>query len=346
MRRTTGITGAGAVLLAMLMIAILIGLGSTAIEAYEQRSTEPAAEESSNTNSGQAVPTAATDAVANAPIVVNQPESTSGPLYQAPTGVTAIAVHAWRLGTDELLIDRDAGARMQVGSIVKIATALVALQFVGLDEEVLIDSTDLVDPAVYSNMALVAGDTLTVEQLLQGLLIPSGGDAAEALARHVGEMISGSDDPASARTAFVDEMNAYAARLGLEDTRFANASGDDNAGSYSTAHDISILAAELLKSPELTAIVETPSYEFTSVGGNVYTGFNTNAMLGEDGVIGVKTGSTGDAGGCVVLAQPTADGGYTITTILGSYLAYNELNQIVADARWDDARLIFDVIDP
>ena len=87
-----------------------------------------------------------------------------------------------------------------------------------------------------------------------------------------------------------------------------------------------------------------PGYEFTSIGGNAYSALNTNAMLGEGGVIGVKTGSTGSAGGCVVLARTDADGETTIVTILGSDLSYNELNQIVADARWDDARQLFSAI--
>ena len=64
----------------------------------------------------------------------------------------------------------------------KIATALVVLDYVSPDDEIMIDQTDLVDTSLYSNMGLVAGDTLTVEQLLQGLLVASGTDAAQALA--------------------------------------------------------------------------------------------------------------------------------------------------------------------
>lgn len=337
-------TGAGAVLLATLVLALLIGIGSTAIEGSDRGSGD------SNVNANVpievgALPTADAGADGNIANVAGESDAPVGPLFQAPASVTAIAVHAWRPGTDELLIDRSADERMGVGSVVKIATAIVALQNADLDEEVVIDPTDLVDPAVYSNMALIAGDTLTVEQLLMGLLIPSGGDAAEALARFVGTKLSGSTDPAAARAAFVEAMNEWAGQLGLQNTRFANASGDDDANSYSSARDVSIMAAELLESPALAGMVEMPSYEFTSPGGNPYTAFSTNAMLGEGGVIGVKTGSTGDAGGCVVLARADADGGVTIITILGSDLAYNELNQIVSDARWDDARLVFQTID-
>jgi len=67
---------------------------------------------------------------------------------------------------------------------------------------------------------------------------------------------------------------------------------------------------------------------------------NTNQLLGVDGVVGIKTGSTGDAGGCVVLAQVRDDGTMVILTILGSDLAYDELNRITTDMRWDDAQQV------
>ena len=327
--------------LAMLALAVVIGLGSSAIVASDQG--EPGASNSGETLGQIIVPTPTSEGAAA--IVVAEPTPTTGPRFQAPQSVTAVAIHAWAPETGEVLINQAASERMQVGSIVKVATAVVALQYVALDDVVVIDSTDLVDPAIYSNMGLVAGDTLTVEQLLMGLLIPSGGDAAEALARYVGAGLSGSDDPDTARNAFVDAMNEWAVELGLTDTSFANASGDDADGGYSSAHDVSVMAARLLDVPVLVDIVGTASYEFTSDGGTVYTGYNTNALLGEDGVFGIKTGSTGDAGGCVVLARYDDAGDVEIVTILGSELEYNELNQIVVDARWDDARLLFQTID-
>lgn len=327
-------------LLAMLTLAMLIGIGSSVLESGDRHS---AASGHGDNLPHIVVPTPTTEA--GAPIIVAEPTATTGPLFQSPTNVSAVAVHIWRPETDEVLIDRSADERMQVGSIVKVATAIVALAHADLDDAVGIDGTDLVDPAVYSNMALIAGDRLTVEHLLMGLLIASGGDAAEALARHVGSQLSGSDDPDVARAAFVDAMNAWASDLGLTDTSFANATGDDADGSYSTAHDVSVMAAALLESRVLTEMVGMGSYEFTSMSGNLYTGINTNALLGQQGVFGVKTGSTGDAGGCVVLARTDAAGAIEIITILGSDLAYNDLNQIVLDARWDDARLLIQTID-
>jgi len=196
-------------------------------------------------------------------------------------------------------------------------------------------------------MGLVAGDKLSVEPLLQGLLVASGTDAAQALARVAGTSISGSDDPDTARAAFISAMNDYATQLGLTQTHFANPGGEDDPGNYSTAKEIALLGGELMQEPMLADIVAMPSYSFVSTGmGQTYEGANTNQMLGTDGIVGVKTGSTDQAGGCVVLAQDGAGvGDLMIVAILGSDLTYNDLSQIVTDTRWADAQAIFAGID-
>jgi len=231
-----------------------------------------------------------------------------------------------------------------IASTVKIVTALVTLLHVDLADEVTIEESDLVDPMVHSNMMLMVGDTLTVEQLLQGLLIPSGSDAANALARYVGTQIGDDPDPDTAIALFVDTMNAYVEELGLEHTRFANPTGDDDADSYSSAHDIAILGAELMANPALAEIAGMSDYSFTSLDqGNTYTGVTTNQLLDQNGIIGIKTGSTGEAGGCVILARETTDGGTQIIAILGADIEYTE-NIITLDTRWDDARAIIALV--
>jgi D-alanyl-D-alanine carboxypeptidase len=200
----------------------------------------------------------------------------------------------------------------------------------------------------FSNMELRAGDTLTVSTLLYGMLIPSGNDGADALARHVGSQLSGSSDPSEAAAAFVAEMNAFAETLGLRNTRFTNPSGLDAETSYSTAHDLAILFGELMKDETLARIVAEPAYSFYSVGpeNRQYQADSTNQRLNQNGVIGGKTGSTGNAGGCVVLARNVeGSGGPVITAILGSDLAYDDNDKITTDVRWDDADRIFDAMD-
>ncbi|HYH10898.1 MAG TPA: serine hydrolase [Thermomicrobiales bacterium] len=262
--------------------------------------------------------------------------------------VTAQGVYAYDLNTGIELFAKNEHERMSIGSVVKIVTALVTVKHANLDDEVVIIEADLVDDPSYSNMGLNAGDTLTVSQLLYGLLIPSGSDGADALARHVGKIITGSDDPIAQYDAFVREMNAFIAEQGLENTRFTNPHGIDAPNNYSTAYDISILSGLLMKNEDLARIVGEPGYSFVSVGPEArqYEDQNTNQMLGQSGVVGIKTGSTDEAGGCVVLARTTNNGNSTvITAVLGSDLTYDANSAIVTDERWTDASRLFEFMD-
>lgn len=274
------------------------------------------------------------------------PRSTSATI-QVPD-VTAQGVYAYDLNTGIELFARNEHERMPIGSVVKVVTALVTVKHANLDDEVVIIESDLVDDPSYSNMSLQAGDTLTVSQLLYGLLIPSGSDGADALARHVGGIITGSDDQIAQYDGFMREMNQFIAEQGLENTRFTNPHGLDAPNNYSTAYDISILSGLLMQNETLARIVGEPGYSFVSVGPEArqYQEQTTNQLLGQNGVVGIKTGSTGDAGGCVVLARQANDGNSTvITAVLGSDLTYDGNSSIVEDERWGDASRLFDFMD-
>ena len=265
-----------------------------------------------------------------------------------PPSVSARAIFAYDLASGVVLYEKNPTERMQVGSTVKIATALAVMKHGNLADEVPILEADQVDWDTYSNMRLTAGDTLTVGTLLYGLLLPSGNDGANALARHVGAQISGSDDPDTAKLAFVQAMNDIVAELGLKNTRFANPSGIDARSSYSSAHDMAILFGELMKDEKLAAIVGEPAYSFYSVGGRPrqYEGKTTNQLLNQLGVIGGKTGTTDAAGGNVVLARDVNEGANTvITAVLGAEVAYGDDGMVSEDARWDDARKILSDMD-
>lgn len=266
-----------------------------------------------------------------------------------PPEVTAQGIFSFDIASGITLYEKNPDERLQIGSTVKVATALVVLKHGDPADEVLIEESDTVDITVYSNMQLQAGDTLTVGTLLYGLLIPSGNDGANALARHVGLGLCGCDDATDASEAFIQAMNDYAAELGLENTRFANPSGIDAEGTYSSARDIATLFGELMKNERLANIVAESAYQFLSVGPNprTYSEDTTNDLLGQLGVIGGKTGSTEDAGGCVVLArQVNGDANTVITAVLGADLEYQD-SVIVdgSDQRWDDARDIFGAMD-
>ncbi|MEJ7839392.1 MAG: hypothetical protein WKF81_11280 [Thermomicrobiales bacterium] len=266
----------------------------------------------------------------------------------APTGLTAQSVYSFDATSDVLLYSQNPDERLAIGSLVKIVTALIVMETVSdLSTEVLIDESDTVDITVYSNMQLVAGDTLTVSLLLYGLLIPSGNDGARALARYAGSQISGNDDPDTARSAFVDRMNAFAQEQGLVNSQFLNADGIDARDTFSTAREIAALFSLLMDNERLREIVSLPTYRGTSSGpeARVYEDDTTNQRLGQNGIIGGKTGTTEEAGACVAFAREDASGNTVITAILGSTAEYNDSSELVTDERWNDADTLLGAMD-
>jgi D-alanyl-D-alanine carboxypeptidase len=144
-----------------------------------------------------------------------------------------------------------------------------------------------------------------VLDLLHGLLLRSGLDAAVVLAEYI----------AGEEAGFVAMMNERAASLGLADTHFANASGIDDANQYTSAADIAALGAVLLSDPALAEIVRTKEYQPAWERGPIE---NINLMLNVyDGAIGVKTGYTDEAGQTIVAAADR-DGRRLITSVLHS----------------------------
>lgn len=261
--------------------------------------------------------------------------------------VTAAGVFAYDIATGETIYSANADERRPVGSLAKIMTALVTLDHRALDAEVMVTEADMVAPG-YSTMWLQGGDTLTVEQLLTGVLLASGGDAARALARDIGTGLSGSDDPAIAVAAFVDAMNGRAADLGLTGTRFANPDGEDSADAWSTAHDVALMFGAVQEQPVLTAILAQVEYGFVSAGPErrEYGGLTTNQLAGRHGITGAKTGSTEAAGGCLVLARTANQGRTTvIIALLGSNLVYDETGMQIEDDRWTDATTLIEEMD-
>lgn len=260
-----------------------------------------------------------------------------------PPEVTARAVFAVDTTAGVELYARNADEELPPASLTKIASAIVVLQNAELDEAVTIAERDLVDATLYSSMNLVAGDTLTVEQLLYGMMLPSGNDAALALARHVGERLGATGDPVA---AFVEAMNRLAADLRLKNTRFTNPVGLDDPDHYSSARDLAVLARRAMSFRIFREIVREPSYTVVSIGPEQrpYELVNFNRLLG-DGVHGIKTGSTEAAGGCLVIASWAHGRNRVITVILGSDLAYGADNQIATDARWEDMSAILSAMD-
>lgn len=270
--------------------------------------------------------------------------------------VTAQAVYVYDATADQVLSASNEDERRAPASTIKIVTAMVVIDNVPLDAQVVVDAQDVTDPeSGESTMGLVAGDTLTVDQLLTGLLLPSGNDAARTLARFVGTQLLNGDsgDPIE---RFVQAMNDKIAAAGLTNTQATSPDGfSDSDDMYTTASDLAHLGALAMGYEEIASIAKLATAEVTSIGPEAHVmGIrNTNQFLPDsgydyatDGVIGLKSGSTTKAGACLVLAEQERGGNLVIAVVLGSDLAYNdETGMIKVDARWDDMRSLLGAVD-
>ena len=198
----------------------------------------------------------------------------------------------FNLSTGQVLWQRNPDTRLRIASLTKMMTALLTVKSVVPDAHVLITKA-AVDSAGSKVGVLPLGKHVRVETMLYGLLLPSGNDAAIALAQHVAGSIKG----------FVTRMNAEAARLGMSCTRYSSPSGYFNANNFSCPADLAVLAHEDLAQPRLAKIVGTYSAQepLPIKGGKVYL-YNNNPLLiyHYPGVTGLKTGFTDAAGRCLV----------------------------------------------
>ncbi|WP_433547260.1 D-alanyl-D-alanine carboxypeptidase family protein [Streptomyces sp. CA-294286] len=226
-----------------------------------------------------------------------------------------------------------ADTRLSTGSTTKIMTAQVVLSTKGLnlDTKVTIQKaySDYIVSKGASSARLIVGDKVSIRQLLYGLMLPSGCDAAYALADKVG---TGKTREARVKS-FIGKMNATAKSLGMKNTRFDSFDGISNGSNYSTPRDLSKLAAQTMKNNHFKAIVKTRSttQRVTTKNGGYrnMSWTNTNKLLGSySGAIGVKTGSGKQAKYCLVFAATRGK-----RTVVGAVLAStNEVNR-TADAK-------------
>jgi D-alanyl-D-alanine carboxypeptidase (penicillin-binding protein 5/6) len=212
------------------------------------------------------------------------------------------------LDTGQILWGTEAQERRPIASITKIMTALIVIQRTDPSDVVTVgpDAAASVSSAGASELGLVPGERISIQDLLYALLLQSANDAAVALAEHVAGSVEG----------FVDEMNAEARRLHLADTRFASPNGLDDTG-YSSARDLAVLTRAAFESPLFASIVRTKFHRIPSPSGTPRMIQNRNVLLWlYPGALGVKTGFTTPAGFCVVAAA-TRDGLRLMAVILG-----------------------------
>ncbi len=270
----------------------------------------------------------------------------------------AILVNADDPATSIYGIEKNADVQCATGSTVKILTCMLAIESGRLDEVATVSDNAVNFNKKYNSlMGLEAGQKWTIRDLLYGLMLPSGNDAAIAIA----EQLAGSTK------AFASQMNEKAKELGMTHSHFVTVHGKDNKDHYSTARDMAILTAWALQNNTFRQIVSTTTYTCSDTSGrNTITLQNTNRLLIDatsDGsytpisclypdAIGVKTGDTNAAGKCFIAAA--SRGGVTLIAVLlggtlddAEYLAKSaNMNAKTKDPynaqRFEDAIAMFD----
>lgn len=232
---------------------------------------------------------------------------------------------------------RSADEQVKIASITKVMTAILAVENCKMDEKITVSNAAA---AVGNSTAgLLEGDELTVEQALRGLMIPSGNDAAIALAEHVGKKLDPKTKDAVA--TFVKAMNEQAKKLGCTGTLFENPHGldfDEWAGDmHSTAHDVALMMQEAMKDDTIREVMTSkdPWIEVTGADGSDHShSMEThNVLLDQDGNIGGKTGTTDDAGYCFASAY-NRDGDEIYTVVLNSSTTDQRFADTATLASW------------
>lgn len=234
-----------------------------------------------------------------------------------PPEISAQAAIVIDVPSAVVLYEKNADQQLMPASTTKIMTALVALENYDLEEVITIKDEQF---SIGSRSDLVAGERITVENALKALLIGSGNDAALALGQH----------HPRGYNYFVSLMNQKANELHLTNSHFSNVSGVEQVDHYVTVRDLATLTKEAIKQPIFKQIVATKTEIITNVEGTIEHPLeNTNELLGKiEGVDGVKTGWTTEAGECLV-THVSRNGRQIITVVLASNDRFGESSDLI-----------------
>ena len=221
----------------------------------------------------------------------------------------------YNMDSGEVLYEKDADEKVSIASLTKIMTALVSIENIkDLDSQVVLTADDfkgLVEANAVT-AGFTKGEVVTYRDLLYGLLLPSGADAAKALARN----IAGSEEN------FIKMMNEKVGEMNLKNTHFSTVIGLDDDNNYSTAREVALIFKEALKNEDFKTIITTK--EYTSSDGKVkfHSTIQSNAKKFEIDVpyiLGGKTGTTTDAGLCLATIAKENDVNYMLVTLGALY---------------------------
>lgn len=266
------------------------------------------------------------------------PAMTAGAEWAPPTAVTAKSVYLVNSDTGTVIYSKNADQKQYPASITKVMTAILAVEKFkdNLDTVITVQSSDI-KPLLGTGSSLMGtglanGEQITVRQLLYGMLLPSGNDAAMVLARAA--------SPDGTVAGFVNEMNKKAKEIGCTGTHFVNPHGLTDPDHYSTAKDVYLIGKYAMTDKTvgdtLAAIVNTAQLSFKT-NKQSYLLLNRNYMLTNGPyyykyVKGIKTGSTSDAGDC--LLSYASNGGMTYyCVVMGSTQTDNKCTGAFADTK-------------
>ena len=237
----------------------------------------------------------------------------------------------YNLNDNSVLYEKNSTDKTSIASMTKIMTGIVAIENIdNLDEKVKLTNADFkgLREANLATAGFRVGEEVTYRDLLYGLMLPSGAEAAQALTR----LVAGSIDN------YVNLMNDKAVELGLKNTHFVNPTGLDAEGHYSTVEDVGTLFQYAIKNEKFLSIIKTKKYT-TSNGRITFTSTIERAKqrygLSMDYVLGGKTGTTGDAGYCLATIANYNGVDYMLVTAKTVFPSTQPLN-------YQDAKTVYE----
>ncbi len=256
--------------------------------------------------------------------------------------ISATNAYLWNISSNTILYDKESNQQIAPASTAKMLTALTVLDYCDEDDKVTVGQEVQQIAEDASRAWLYPGNELTIRQLLDALLLPSGNDAAYALAVYTGRKICSDDDLSidEAIRAFVKAMNEKAADCGADDSNFINPDGYDADGQYTTAYDLARIARKFLKSKTLCAIAGSYCISDDWLSGQQITYNNTNELINPEGqyyyqcAIGLKTGNSEKAGSCLV-SSAYIDNDLYVCVVMGS----------TEEGRWTDSLTLYNAIE-
>ena len=224
---------------------------------------------------------------------------------------------------EKAIVGENINKQIAPASLTKLLTASVALKYWDPDDVITVGTElELVEPD--SSLCMISrGQRLTMYDLLTGLLLPSGNDAAYTIAVATARKVSGRESltDRAAVLYFCSLMNEFAQELGMRRSHFADPDGWDNDRHYTTVSDLTKVAKYALTVPEIREIVSTQKAYVEFVSGETITWYNGNELLYPESdfyceyAIGMKTGYTDNAGRCIIAAFEKDDKTYIITLV-------------------------------